>query len=297
MPIIVKDLSYTYGRNTAFSAVALDNVNLTINNGEWASIIGHTGSGKSTFVQHLNALIKLQQGSIIVDNFNLTDKKFDRKGLRAHVGMVFQYPEYQLFADTVFNDVAFGLKNNKCPADEIEPKVKNALTLVGLDYEYIKNKSPFELSGGEKRRVAIAGVIVTSPPILIFDEPTAGLDPKGKKDILKLVTSLKNTVSPTIITISHDMDEVSQYATQVIVFNKGTVLYDTTPDKLFFGDYNLTDVGLNTPQLSQLNSILKSNGIVIDNTQHLNNIDGMAAAIIKYKANKQKYSSKGGNNV
>lgn len=287
MSIVVKNLCYTYGKNTAFSSTALNNVNLVIESGQWTSIIGHTGSGKSTFIQHLNALTKLQEGSIIVDEFDLTDKKLDRKGLRAHVGMVFQYPEYQLFADTVFNDVAFGLKNNKCPSEEIEPKVRQALTLVGLDYQYIMNKSPFELSGGEKRRVAIAGVIVTSPPILIFDEPTAGLDPQGKKDILNLITNLKNTVSPTIITISHDMNEVAQYATQVIVFNKGTVAYDTTPEKLFFGNNNLSEIGLSLPSLAQLFMLLQNNGIRLSNKNGINNIDNMVEAIIKYKEDRK----------
>ena len=184
MSIVVKNLNFVYNPKTPFEKHALVDVNLTVDDGDFLAVIGHTGSGKSTFIQHLNGLIKLQDGVINVDGIDLSLKKVDFKKLRGTVGMVFQYPEYQLFADTVYNDVAFGPKNLKLSKEEIDERVKEAISLVGLNFDYVSQKSPFELSGGEKRRVAIAGVIAMRPKILILDEPTAGLDPQGKKEIL-----------------------------------------------------------------------------------------------------------------
>lgn len=263
MSIVVENLNYVYNPKTAFEKHALIDVNLTVDEGEFLAIIGHTGSGKSTFVQHLNGLIKLQSGKIVVDGIDLTQKKVDYKLLRATVGMVFQYPEYQLFADTVYNDVAFGPKNLKLSSQEIDERVREALNLVGLNFDYVSQKSPFELSGGEKRRVAIAGVIAMRPKILVLDEPTAGLDPSGKNEILNLVTKLRETTVHTVVMINHDMDEVARYATKVAVFDKGSVKFVTTPQKLYLKRDELVQMGLDIPTLAKLKLYLLSKGIEV----------------------------------
>lgn len=263
MSIVVENLNYVYNPKTAFEKHALIDVNLTVDEGEFLAIIGHTGSGKSTFVQHLNGLIKLQSGKIVVDGIDLTQKKVDYKLLRATVGMVFQYPEYQLFADTVYNDVAFGPKNLKLSSQEIDERVREALNLVGLNFDYVSQKSPFELSGGEKRRVAIAGVIAMRPKILVLDEPTAGLDPSGKNEILNLVTKLRGTTVHTVVMINHDMDEVARYATKVAVFDKGSVKFVTTPQKLYLKRDELVQMGLDIPTLAKLKLYLSSKGIEV----------------------------------
>ena len=216
MQIISKGLTYTYNPKTEFKKTALNGVDLEINEGDFFGIIGQTGSGKSTFIQHLNGLIPVQNGTLTVGEYNLSSGvKKDKKALktlRSKVGMVFQYPEYQLFAETVYDDVAFGIKNffPTLSEEEVEASVENALTLVGLNYNEVKNKSPFELSGGQKRRVAIAGVLVTKPEVLILDEPVAGLDPNGKKQLLKILHDIHFKSVKTIIIVSHDMDEVCE---------------------------------------------------------------------------------------
>ncbi|MBR2372238.1 MAG: energy-coupling factor transporter ATPase [Clostridia bacterium] len=263
MSIIVKDLNFVYSPKSPFEKHALINVNLTVEEGDFLAIIGHTGSGKSTFVQHLNGLVKLQSGTIIVDGIDLSQKKIDYKKLRGTVGMVFQYPEYQLFADTVYDDVAFGPKNLKLSKQEIDERVKEAIKLVGLDFDYVNQKSPFELSGGEKRRVALAGVLAMRPKILVLDEPTAGLDPQGKKEILDLVTSLHKTMTPTIIMINHDMDEVARYANKVAVFDMGSVKYLLTPEQLAQKQDELVKMGLDIPTLAKLKNYLANKGIVL----------------------------------
>ena len=261
MSIIIKDLNFVYSPKSPFEKHALVNVNLTVEEGDFLAIIGHTGSGKSTFVQHLNGLVKLQKGSIIVDGIDLSQKKIDYKKLRSTVGMVFQYPEYQLFADTVYDDVAFGPKNLKLSKQEIDERVKEAIKLVGLDFDYVNQKSPFELSGGEKRRVALAGVLAMRPKILVLDEPTAGLDPQGKKEILDLVTKLHKTMTPTIIMINHDMDEVAKYANKVAVFDMGTIQYLLKPQQLFEKQDELVKMGLDIPTLAKLKNYLAKRGI------------------------------------
>jgi len=263
MSIIVKDLNFVYSPKSPFEKHALINVNLTVEEGDFLAIIGHTGSGKSTFVQHLNGLVKLQSGTIIVDGIDLSQKKIDYKKLRGTVGMVFQYPEYQLFADTVYDDVAFGPKNLKLSKQEIDERVKEAIRLVGLDFDYVNQKSPFELSGGEKRRVALAGVLAMRPKILVLDEPTAGLDPQGKKEILDLVTTLHKTMTPTIIMINHDMDEVARYANKVAVFDMGSVKYLLTPEQLAQKQDELVKMGLDIPTLAKLKNYLANKGIVL----------------------------------
>jgi len=263
MSIIVKDLNFVYSPKSPFEKHALINVNLTVEEGDFLAIIGHTGSGKSTFVQHLNGLVKLQSGTIIVDGIDLSQKKIDYKKLRGTVGMVFQYPEYQLFADTVYDDVAFGPKNLKLSKQEIDERVKEAIRLVGLDFDYVNQKSPFELSGGEKRRVALAGVLAMRPKILVLDEPTAGLDPQGKKEILDLVTTLHKTMTPTIIMINHDMDEVARYANKVAVFDMGSVKYLLTPEQLAQKQDELVKMGLDIPTLAKLKNYLANKGFVL----------------------------------
>lgn len=264
--IEIKDLTYTYSRRTPYEKKALNKINLTINEGDFVGIIGHTGSGKSTLIQHINGLIKPQEGSVVVMDINLTQKKPkpDLKRLRAEVGMVFQYPEHQLFDDTVEKDIGFGPKNLKLDAEEIKLRVKESMQLVGLDYNEFKDRSPFDLSGGQKRRVAIAGVIAMRPKILILDEPTAGLDPKGKEQILQLIAKLKAEISPTIIVISHDIDEITQYATRMIVFNNAEIAFDIPMTELFQHEEQLVEMGLAIPMAARVANALVRAGIKLN---------------------------------
>ncbi len=264
MRIETKNLSYVYSPKSKDLAVhAIKNVNLTVPEGEFFGIIGQTGSGKSTFVQHLNGLIKVQKdnGEITVGEFKLTDKKCDFKALRSKVGMVFQYPEYQLFAETIEDDVAFGLKNffPDLSVEQKRRRVANALNLVGLDYFEIKDKSPFELSGGQKRRVAIAGVIVTEPEILVLDEPVAGLDPQGKKEFIELLHKLHSQFVKTIIIVSHDMNLVAENCTKVAVFSDGSIIRQGTPKEVFSDAQILIDKGLDLPLTAMLTQSLGDN--------------------------------------
>lgn len=264
--IKVSNLSFTYSRKTPYEKKALIDVSLEIKEGEFVGIIGHTGSGKSTFIQHLNALIKPQSGNVIVYSSDLSLKKPkpDLKLLRSQVGMVFQYPEYQLFDETVARDVAFGAKNMKLSKEEVELRVKESLTLVGLDYDEIKDRSPFDLSGGQKRRVAIAGVIAMRPKVLVLDEPTAGLDPQGKEQILALIMSLKEKFCPTIIVISHDIDEITRYCNRLIVFNQAQIAYDIPMTELFKYRQELYDMGLDIPLAVKVKNALFTAGITLD---------------------------------
>ena len=274
-PIIsCKDLSYVYNPKSKFSSVALDKVTLDICEGEFIGVIGHTGSGKSTFIQHINRLINAQSGSLTVDGLNLcpTNRKQKKElkkslqQLRKKVGMVFQYPENQLFAETVYSDVAFGIKNFMPNLDKTttEVMVKTALERVGLDFEQIKDKSPFELSGGQKRRVAIAGVIVTNPEVLILDEPLAGLDPQGKVELMALLKSLFNTATKTIILISHDMDEVCEACSRIIVFDSGKIALDDTPKAVFSKVDRLKELRLDSPLVADMVEELSKNGCLVD---------------------------------
>ncbi len=277
-----KNLSFTYNPLSPFATHALNGVDLEIGAGEFFGIIGHTGSGKSTFVQHLNALIKLPTAEkkykekrkksqenptvLTVDGFDLTKKTTDFRELRKKVGMVFQYPEYQLFAETVFEDVAFGLKNfaGDLSEAEIEKAVKEAIEIVGLNFEEIKNRSPFELSGGQKRRVAIAGVIVTKPEILVLDEPAAGLDPLGKEETMSLLHKLHRQWCKTVIIVSHDMDEIAENCTRAAVFSGGKILAVGTPKQLFEKGNITNEAGLDVPFVAKLVNALKARGVEID---------------------------------
>lgn len=281
--IKVSNLTYTYSKKTPYEKVALNGVSLTINEGDFVGIIGHTGSGKSTFIQHLNGLIKTQQGEIQVFDINLTQKKPkpDLRKLRGIVGMVFQYPEYQLFADTVEKDIAFGPKNLKLSKEEISERVKKSMQAVGLDYDTYKDRSPFDLSGGQKRRVAIAGVLAMMPKVLILDEPTAGLDPIGKKQILNLIRNLKNTITPTVIVISHDINEITQYCTRLVVFDNAKIAFDMTAPQLFTHEKELKSIGLDIPLAVKVNNYLNANGIALEGD--IITPQQLVSAICKYK--------------
>ena len=261
--IFARGLNFTYNVKSTFAKHALVDVNLTVNKGEFVAIVGHTGSGKTTFVQHLNALIRVQSGQLTVLNHDLSAKKPDLKSLRQQVGMVFQYPEYQLFADTVLDDVCFGLKNFGVDKDKRVDMAREALELVGLDFAKIKDKSPFDLSGGEKRRVALAGVLAMKPKILVLDEPTAGLDPRGKSEILSLVYKLNMEQNVTVLMVSHDMNEVFENARRVIVFRDGEVVYDTTPRDLFRHEEEIESMNLEVPAMAQLLNVLEAQGYAL----------------------------------
>ncbi len=287
MSIIVKDVSYTYMKKTPYEKKALDHINLEIKEGEIQGIIGHTGSGKSTLIQHINALIRLQEGTISIGEITLTNKKRQKVNLvklRSEVGMVFQYPEYQLFEDTVYKDVAFGPKNLKIEVNEIESRVKTAIELVGLNFEEIKDRSPFELSGGQKRRVAIAGVIAMRPKILILDEPTAGLDPRGRKEMYELIKRVKNECTPTIVIISHNMDEIAGFADRIAVLDKGKLIYNLPPKELFCNEKKLLEMGLDLPVVVKLENYLKNNGI--DTKINAVTVDEFVDGIVNYKLEK-----------
>ena len=268
MEIITENLNYCYNKGNKHTFVkALDNVSLTISEGDYFGIIGQTGSGKSTFVCHLNGLIKPESGKVLVGDFDLGQKKCDLKKLRSKVGMVFQYPEYQLFAETVELDVRFGLDNffpNLSDAEK-EFMVKTAIETVGLDYYEVKNKSPFELSGGQKRRVAIAGVIVTRPEVLVLDEPAAGLDPSGKRDFLALLKKLHADFVKTIIIVSHDMNLVSENCNKVAVFKDGKVIKTGTPKEIFSDLNTINSCGLELPTTAFLTQKLQEKHADFDN--------------------------------
>lgn len=259
----IKHLTYVYSKKTPFEEKALDDVSLCIEEGSFVGIVGATGSGKSTLIQHLNGLIKVQDkkvSSVVVDGMSATDKKTLKK-LRFEVGMVFQYPEYQLFADTVEKDVAFGPKNMGLQKDEIEKRVRKALDVVGLEYEKFASRSPFDLSGGEKRRVAIAVVIAMQPKILVLDEPVAGLDPAGREEILGLVKKLQKEVSPTIILVSHNMDDIAVLADRIIALQDGKIVMDGTPKEVFSDREKVRQVGLDVPYATTLADRFIARGI------------------------------------
>ena len=285
MPIAVRQLNFVYNPKTPYEKHALIDVNLEVNDGEFLCIVGHTGSGKSTFVQHLNALVPVQSGFVEVNGLDLTLKKTKLrremlKQLRGQVGMVFQYPEYQLFASTVEADVAFGPQNMKLSKEEIDERTREAIASVGLDFDEVSGKSPFELSGGEKRRVALAGVLAMRPSVLVLDEPTAGLDPRGKKEILDLAVELRNNHGKTIVMISHDMNEVYEYASRVAVFVDGTVKYLMSPEELFRKSDELEGIGLEMPQMAALSNRLEAEGINLGCRPR--NVSAMAEAVLDY---------------
>lgn len=261
----LKKVSYVYSEGDAFEKKALDEISLEIPDGQFIGIIGHTGSGKSTLIQHLNGLLRATSGTIYYDGENIYQEGYDMRTLRSKVGLVFQYPEHQLFEVDVFSDVCFGPKNLGLSKEEVEERAKKALTQVGLDESYYK-KSPFELSGGQKRRVAIAGILAMHPQVLILDEPTAGLDPKGRDEILDQVALLQKERKITVILVSHSMEDVARYVDRIIVVNNGKILFDDTPKQVFQHYKELESVGLAAPQVTYVVKALKEKGWDIDTT-------------------------------
>ena len=260
MSIKIENLTYVYMPKTPFEKKALDNVSLEIEDGEFLAVIGHTGSGKSTLIQHLNGLLKPASGKIYVDRTDITDKDTKLVDIRKKVGLVFQYPEYQLFEETIAKDIAYGPSNLELNEDEILRRVKKSMEMVGLNYEEYKDISPFELSGGQKRRVAIAGVIAMEPKVLILDEPTAGLDPAGRDDILEQIKLLHEKYNMTIILVSHSMEDVGKLAEKIIVMNDGHIELQGKPKEVFREIDTLERIGLAVPQVTYLMRELKRKG-------------------------------------
>ena len=260
MIIKIENLTYIYNPNTPFETKALNGVNLNVNEGEFIGLIGHTGSGKSTLIQHLNGLAKPTSGKIIVDGVDITSKDANLREIRQKVGLVFQYPEYQLFEETVYKDIAFGPRNLKLSDEEVEARVMKAMELVGLEYETLKDRSPFELSGGQKRRVAIAGVLAMEPKVLTLDEPTAGLDPKGRDEILGEILNLYNKGGITIILVSHSMEDVARLVNRIVVMHDGKISMDGSPREVFKHSDKLESLGLGIPQVTKFMKVYKGKG-------------------------------------
>lgn len=278
MSIKIEHLNYVYSAETAFEKHALKDINLEILDGQFIGVIGHTGSGKSTLIQHLNGLLKGTSGAVYYNGENIYAEGYNMKNLRSKVGLVFQYPEHQLFEADVFTDVCFGPKNLGLPKEEIEKRAYDALRLVGLKEKYYK-KSPFELSGGQKRRVAIAGILAMQPDVLVLDEPTAGLDPKGRDDILNQIAKLHAEKKITVILVSHSMEDIARYVERIIVMNRGQVMYDGTPREVFQHYKELESVGLAAPQVTYLMHELKDTGWDVDDSA--TTVEEAAAAIQK----------------
>lgn len=258
--IKLENVSYVYMQGGPFEKTALNNINLEIGDGEFIGLIGHTGSGKSTLIQLLNGLIKPTEGRVRVAGFDLTDKKTKMRDVRFKVGLVMQYPEHQLFEETVFKDIAFGPQNMGLPQEEIKNRVEFAANLVGLSKE-ILDKSPFDLSGGQKRRVAIAGVLAMEPKVLILDEPTAGLDPGGRDEILFKIKDMHERMNLTVILVSHSMEDVAKLADRILVMNSGSIEMFDTPSKIFGNAERLSQIGLNVPQITQVCDRLRAAGM------------------------------------
>lgn len=279
MSITIKNLTHIYNEGMPFSKVALEDINIEIPTGEFVGIIGHTGSGKSTLIQMFNGLLKPTQGEVLVNGQNIHGENINKKEIRQKVGLVFQYPEYQLFEMTVKEDVAFGPKNLGLSAEEVAERVKYALDAVGLDESYYE-KSPFELSGGQKRRVAIAGVLAMKPETLILDEPTAGLDPKGRNELFEQLQKMHRELGLTIILISHSMEDVARYVEKLFVLYKGKIAYQGTPREVFAHGKSLEDIGLAMPQIRYIMEALKEKGMPV--TEDVLTVEEAAEILIKH---------------
>lgn len=266
MPIVVDNITYTYGSKTPFEKTAIKNISFTINEGDFIGIIGHTGSGKSTLVQHLNGLLHPTSGTVLVNHLDISAKTVEVRNMRHKVGMVFQYPEHQLFEETIAKDIAFGPKNLGLSEDEIERRVRDAMKFVGLPYKEYAERSPFQLSGGQMRRVAIAGVIALEPEFLILDEPSAGLDPFGREEIFEKIIRLHKEKNTTVILVSHNMEDISRMANRLIVLDKGEVLLDGNPLEIFQNHRDeLRQAGVDIPPVSVLIESLRARGLSISN--------------------------------
>lgn len=261
MSLELKNLTHTYSAGSAFQSTAIRDVSLTIEDGEFIAVIGHTGSGKSTLVQHLNGLLKPTSGQVLIDGEDLNGENVDRRRVRQKVGLVFQYPEYQLFEETVAKDIAFGPKNQGLSPEEVDRRVRNAMEAVHLDYDKYAERSPFELSGGQMRRVAIAGVLAMEPKILILDEPTAGLDPRGRDRILSMIQDLHAKGGVTVVMVSHSMDDVARLATRLIVMSKGQLVATGSPREIFAQVDMMERIGLGVPEAAKLASLLRARGL------------------------------------
>ena len=280
MSIQVENLVHIYDKGMPSEQVALDNISFTCEDGQMVGIIGHTGSGKSTLLQHLNGLLRPHSGKVVVGDVDITQPGVPMVQIRKKIGLVFQYPEYQLFEETVAKDVAFGPKNLGLGEEEIEERVREAIELVGLDYEEIKDRSPFDLSGGQKRRVAIAGVVAMRPEVLILDEPTAGLDPKAHQDVLAMVQEVHERTGNITILVSHNMADIARLCDKVIVIDSGRLVADGTPYEVFSEKESLREVGLELPPVTQFTETLREKGINIDST--ILDVDTAVSQIAQY---------------
>lgn len=262
MSIDIKNICYTYMRGTPFEKKALDDVSVSIEKGEIIAVIGHTGSGKSTLVQHLNGLLKPDNGQVAVDGVNLAGKETAARKARQLVGMVFQYPEHQIFAETVYEDIAFGPRNRGFSEAEVDKQVREAMAFVGLDFETFARRSPFQMSGGQMRRVAIAGVIAMNPDYLVLDEPSAGLDPRSRNAVFKEIMALHKSRGIAIVLVTHSMEEAVKYARRMLVINKGEILFDGNPADIFKNhQHKLVEVGMDEPQVFKLAALLRQKGL------------------------------------
>ena len=279
MSIVVKNLTHIYNEGMPFSSKALDNISFEIKDRDFVGLIGHTGSGKSTLIQHLNGILKPSSGDIYINDFKITDPDLNLTEIRKRVGVVFQYPEYQLFEETIEKDIAFGPNNLELSSEEVSRRVKKSMEMVGLDYETYKNVSPFDLSGGQKRRVAIAGVIAMEPKVLILDEPTAGLDPQGRDDILEQIKLLHEKYKMTIVLVSHSMEDVGKLAQRIVVMNKGKVELLGKPSEVFKEVETLEKIGLAVPQVTYLMRVLRERGF--DVSDEIFTVEKGTEAILK----------------
>ena len=289
MAIEIKHLNHIYGQGTIFEQYALKDVNLTIHDGEFIGLIGHTGSGKSTLTQHLNGLLKATSGDILYNGESIYKEGYSMKELRSHVGLVFQYPEHQLFEVDVLTDVCFGPKNQGLSKEECEKRAKEALELVGFPEE-LYLQSPFELSGGQKRRAAIAGVLAMRPKVLVLDEPTAGLDPRGRDEILDQIAELHKKTGITVILVSHSMEDIAKYVDRIIVMNRGEKFLDGTPREVFAHYQELEEVGLAAPQVTYIMHDLRQNGLQVGND--VTTVEEAADEIMRYFRGKHPEETK-----
>ncbi|KNF08050.1 energy-coupling factor transporter ATP-binding protein EcfA1 [Gottschalkia purinilytica] len=285
MSIKITGLTHVYNEKTPFEKKALDDINIEIEQGDFIGLIGHTGSGKSTLIQHLNGLLKPNSGNIEINNMDITSKEISLKSVRQKVGLVFQYPEHQLFEETIYKDIAFGPQNLGLSEEEIHRRVLESMELVGLDYEKVKDRSPFELSGGQKRRVAIAGVLAMKPEVLILDEPTAGLDPKGRDDILGQIQQLYEKNNMTIILVSHSMEDIARLVNKIIVMHRGKVALYGEPREIFKRVEELENFGLGVPQITYFMRALKNK---IENIRDdIFTVDEAKEELLKYMRRKE----------